>query len=171
MAVHLLSWDPTKWDWRNIKEQSEQVARGAPVVRQWSCGSNRRVFSGDVVYFIRQGREPRGIFARGEVLRGSYEAANVDVQDAGHGKNTLVIDVRFTVLENAVDKVVLSRQSLTGAVLGKFVWDIRESGVKLPEPVVAALEQAWNAARGDAAIPEKPAQKPKPAAQKSAPAV
>ncbi len=151
MAVYLFSWDPTRWDWRNIGEQSEQLGRGAPVVRQWSCGSNRRIFNGDVAYFIRQGREPRGIFARGEIVRGSYEAANVDVQDANRGRNTLVVDVRFTALENAVNRVVLPRVELKGGAFGKFPWDIRESGVKVPDAVAEALEQAWNAATGKAA--------------------
>lgn len=148
MATYLLSWDPTKWDWRTIKEQSEQVARGVPVIRQWSCGSNRRIFSGDTVYFIRQGREPRGVFARGEVVRGSYEAMNVDVQDANRGRGTLVIDVRLVELENAVEHVVLPRQALAGGGLGKFVWDIRESGAKIPDVVADALDKAWRAATG-----------------------
>ncbi|HEX6928080.1 MAG TPA: DUF3883 domain-containing protein [Gammaproteobacteria bacterium] len=174
MAVYLLSWDPMKWDWRTIKEQSEQVARGAPLVRQWSCGSNRRIFSGDTVYFIRQGREPRGIFARGEVVRGSYEATNVDVQDANRNRSTLIVDVRFTALENAVDKVVLPRQALTGGALGKFIWDIRESGAKLPDAVAAALEQAWQAATGkgtsEQVQPASSPVKPVPAAPETSPA-
>ena len=146
MAVYLLSWDPTRWDWRNIKEQSDQVLRGAPVVRQWSCGSNRRIFNGDIVFFVRQGREPRGIFARAEVVRGSYEAMNVDVQDANRGRGTLIVDVRFTVLENAVERVVIPRTALSAGALGKFVWDIRESGARIPDPVASALESAWQAA-------------------------
>src|SRR5690606_27182573 len=148
MAAYLFNWDPTRWDWRNIGEQAEQLGRGAAVQRQWSCGSNRRIFNGDVAYFIRQGREPRGIFARGEIVRGSYEAANVDVQDANRGRNTLVVDVRFTALENAVNRVVIPRAALKGGVLGKFVWDIRESGVKIPDEVATALEEAWNTATG-----------------------
>ncbi|HEX6928204.1 MAG TPA: DUF3883 domain-containing protein [Gammaproteobacteria bacterium] len=162
MAVYLFSWDPTKWDWRNIGEQAEQLARGAPVVRQWSCGSNRRIFNGDIAWFIRQGREPRGIFARGEIVRGSYEAQNVDVQDANRGRNTLVVDIRFTAIENAVTRVVLPRAELKGDVFGKFVWDIRESGTKIPDAVAAALEAAWDAAAGKPA--GKPASKPVKAA-------
>lgn len=118
MATYLMSWDPTRWDWRNLKEQADQVARGTPVVRQWSCGSNRRIFSGDIVYFIRQGREPRGLFARAEVVRGSYEASNVSVQDALRGRNTLVVDVRFTELENASSRVLIPRQSLSAVPFG-----------------------------------------------------
>src|SRR5690606_15900618 len=159
MAAYLFNWDPTRWDWRNIGEQAEQLARGAPVQRQWSCGSNRRIFNGDVAYFIRQGREPRGIFARGEIVRGSYEAANVEVQDANRGRNTLVVDVRFTALENAVNRVVIPRASLKGDVFGKFVWDVRESGVKIPDDVAAALDEAWNAATGK---PRKAAASTKP---------
>ncbi|MBW3567265.1 MAG: hypothetical protein KY410_04780, partial [Proteobacteria bacterium] len=156
MATYLLSWDPTKWDWRTIKEQSEQVARGTPVIRQWSCGSNRRIFNGDIVYFIRQGREPRGLFARGEVVRGSYEAMDVDVQDANRGRGTLVIDVRLVELENAVEHVVLPKQALAGSGLGKFVWDIRESGAKIPDDIAGALDKAWRAASGTAATSGQP---------------
>lgn len=160
MAVYLLGWDPTRWDWRNIKEQSDQVLRGAPVVRQWSCGSNRRIFNGDVVFFVRQGREPRGIFARAEVVRGSYEAMNVDVQDANRGRGTLVVDVRFTTLENAVERVVIPRATLSQGALGKFVWDIRESGVRIPDAVATALESAWQTATGTS---KKETEKAKPA--------
>lgn len=162
MASYLLSWDPTRWDWRNIKEQSDQVSRGSPVVRQWSCGSNRRIFIGDVVFFVRQGREPRGIFARAEVIRGSYEAMNVDIQDASRGRGTLIVDVRFTALENSVERVVIPRAALTGGALGKFVWDIRESGARIPDAVAAALETAWQAATGKTPAPtEKPKEKTK----------
>lgn len=148
MAAYLFSWDPTKWDWRNIREQSDQVARGASVVRQWNCGTNRRIFNGDTIYFIRQGREPRGLFARAEVVRGSYEAANADVQDASRGRNTLVVDVRFIDLEDAVNKVVVPRQALSTGPFGKVVWDIKESGAKLPEPVAEALDKVWQKLRG-----------------------
>lgn len=151
MATYLMSWDPTRWDWRNLKEQADQVARGTPVVRQWSCGSNRRIFSGDIVYFIRQGREPRGLFARAEVVRGSYEASNVSVQDALRGRNTLVVDVRFTELENASSRVLIPRQSLSAVPFGAFRWDIKESGVRIPDEVAEVLEATWQRlrSRGD----------------------
>lgn len=143
MATYVVSWDPTKWDWRTLKDQSEQVKRGAPVQRTWSCGSARRIFNGDTVYFIRQGREPRGIFARAEVVRGSYEATNPDVQDANRGRPTLVIDVRFRELIDGTQNVAVPRNALKGGLLGKFVWDIRESGIKLPEDVASQLEKIW----------------------------
>lgn len=149
MATYLLSWDPTRWDWRNIKEQAEAVERGTPVVRQWACGSNRRIFKGDEVYFIRQGREPRGLFARGEVVRGSYEAANVDVQDAQRG-NTLVIDVKFLELFDAANSVPVSRNQLKGEVFGKFVWEIREHGTRIPDDVASALATVWKNSTGSA---------------------
>ncbi|MDX1453887.1 MAG: DUF3883 domain-containing protein [Gammaproteobacteria bacterium] len=143
MATYLVSWDPTKWDWRSIKDQSDQAKRGAPIERTWSCGSARRIFNGDVVYFLRQGREPRGLFARGVVTRGSYEATNPDVQDANRGRPTLVIDIKFTELVNGSTEVVVPRPLLKGGLLGKFVWDIRESGVKIPEDVATQLENVW----------------------------
>lgn len=148
MATYLVSWDPTKWDWRSITDQAESVQRGAPVVRQWACGTSRRIFNGDIVYFIRQGREPKGIFARSEVVRGSYETMNVDVQDALRNRPTLLIDVKFTELLNATQHVGVPRQKLNAGPLKKFIWDISEQGVKVPDDVAVALEAAWNAAVG-----------------------
>ncbi|MDX1443314.1 MAG: EVE domain-containing protein, partial [Gammaproteobacteria bacterium] len=148
MATYLVSWDPTKWDWATIANQAETVERGAPVNRTWACGNARRIFNGDTVYFIRQGREPRGIFARAEVVRGSYEATNVDVQDAQRNRPTLVIDVKFHELLNATQRVGIPRQKLNAGPLKKFVWDIKEQGVKVPDDVAVALDAAWNAALG-----------------------
>lgn len=152
MATYLLSWDPTRWDWRNIKEQAESVTRGTPVVRQWACGTARRIFSGDIVYFIRQGREPRGLFARAEVVRGSYEASNADVQDAQRGRNTLVIDVQFRELVNAHQMVLVQKADLKGGLFGKFVWDIKESGIKLPEDIATELTSLWHRNLVDAGL-------------------
>jgi hypothetical protein len=164
MATYLVSWDPTRWDWRSIKEQSEAVERGVPVVRQWACGNQRRIFNGDIVYFVRQGREPRGIFARGEVVRGSYEVMNVDIQDAQKSRPTLVIDIKLLELLDATHAVGIPKSKLSAGPFKKFVWDIREQGTKIPEDVVTALETAWNAAIG-----KKPAvAKPEPATVESA---
>ena len=178
MATYLVSWDPTRWDWRSIADQAEAVQRGAPVVRTWACGNARRIFNGDTVYFIRQGREPKGIFARSEVVRGSYEAMNIDVQDALKNRPTLLIDVKFKELFNAIQQVGIPRQKLNAGPLKKFVWDIREQGVKLPDDVAAALDAAWNAAIGrkpkEASTAERAvaarAAAPAPAPERDAPA-
>ncbi|MEE8118181.1 MAG: hypothetical protein V3T39_01355, partial [Gammaproteobacteria bacterium] len=166
MATYLFSWDPNKWDWRNIKEQSDSVANGSPVSRPWNCGDARRIFVGDRVYLIRQSKEPRGIFATAEVTRGSYEATNIDVQDAVHGKNTLVVDIQFEMLVNAAKKVGISRTDLGKGAFSKFQWDIKKSGEKIPDNIAEALEKEWESKVGLTSAKAKRWKKSKPVRRK-----
>ena len=152
MAAYLFSWDPNKWDWQNLKEQADAQQMGAPVIRMWACGDARRIFAGDRIFIIRQSKEPRGIFASGEVTRGSYEIANANIQDAQHGRNTLVVDFKFDYLTDANKQVVIPRTDLRGGALSKFIWDIKVSGTKIPDNVAAELEKLWTKKKAKAFV-------------------
>lgn len=144
MATYLLKWDPTKWDWHNISELAQAVKMGVPVSKAWSCGMARRIVAGDRVFLIRQGREPRGIIASGQVTRGSYEAPHLEAQDTGRGKKgNLFVDVRFDVLAEPRREALLPRNRLNEGVFSSFVWDIQTSGVQIPDNVAAELEKVW----------------------------
>lgn len=144
MASYLLKWDPTKWDWRNIKELAEAVKGGVPVTKPWVCGLARRIAAGDRIFIIRAGREPRGIVGSGHVTRGSYEANNLEAQDTGQAKKgVMFVDVRFDALAEPVREALLPRTKLNDSALKSFNWDIRESGTQIPDAVAAELEKAW----------------------------
>lgn len=73
MATFLLAWNHKKWHWNNITEMAQLVQSGKLVTSRWSCGNSKRLQKGDQVFLIKLGQEPKGIFASGSVVQGSYQ--------------------------------------------------------------------------------------------------
>jgi hypothetical protein len=145
MPTYLLKWDATRWDWRNIREQSEAAINGQPVTRTWTCGNSRRIFPGDRVFIIRLGREPRGIVAAGTVTRGSYDSPTNEFQDGARAKGALCVDVKFDSIVEPRQDAGIPRSLLGIGALASFAWDNQPSGTAIPDAVAVALENSWNA--------------------------
>jgi hypothetical protein len=145
MPTYLLKWDATRWDWRNIREQSEAALNGQPVTRTWTCGTSRRIFPGDRVFVLRVGREPRGIIAAGTVARGSYDSPSNEFQDGARGKGALCVDVKFDSIVEPRQDAGIPRALLGHGALAAFPWDSQSSGAAVPDAVASALEAAWTA--------------------------
>ncbi len=143
MASYLLIWDPNKWDWRNIGELADQVKRGVPVTKTWSCGTARRIFTRDRIFVMRQGREPRGIIAVGRVTRGSYQAKELETQDGTPPATSFFVDIQFDALIEPQREAVIPRTRLMDPSLTGFAWETRQSGQQLPEDIAAVLEKIW----------------------------
>lgn len=145
MPTYLLKWDATRWDWRNIREQSEAALHGQPVTRTWTCGNSRRIYPGDRAFILRVGREPRGIIAAGTVTRGSYDSPTNEFQDGAHSKGALCIDVKFDSIVEPRQDAGIPRAALGQGALAAFPWDSQASGSAIPDAVASALEVAWTA--------------------------
>ncbi len=65
MGTFLLTWNPDKWNWDDIDECIKILHRDGQFDDGWSCGRTKKIESGDRICIMRQGREPRGIFASG----------------------------------------------------------------------------------------------------------
>ena len=143
MPTYLLKWDATRWDWRNIREQSEAALNGQPVTRTWTCGNSRRIFPGDRAFILRVGREPRGIIAAGTITRGSYDSPTNEFQDGARGKGALCVDVKFDSIVEPRQDAGIPRALLGHGALAVFPWDSQASGAAIPDAVASALETAW----------------------------
>ena len=143
MPTYLLKWDATRWDWRNLRDQAEQVLAGTPVTRVWPCGTSRRIFPGDRVFVLRTGREPRGIVASGTVTRGSFDSPKNEYQDGVRERGTLCVEFKFDVIVEPRQDCGITRAALGQGALAAFNWDVAASGSAIPEAVVAALEAQW----------------------------
>jgi len=143
MPTYLLKWDATRWDWRNLREQSEAALSGVPVVRTWPCGSSRRIFPGDRVFILRSGREPRGIVASGSVTRGSYDSPQNEAQDGSRARGTLSVDVKLDAIVEPRQEAGITRAALGQGAFGAFNWDVAASGTAIPDMIAGALEAAW----------------------------
>jgi flagellar biosynthesis GTPase FlhF len=143
MPTYLLKWDATRWDWRNLRDQAEQVLAGTPVIRVWPCGTSRKIFPGDRVFVLRTGREPRGIVASGTVTRGSFDSPKNEYQDGVRDRGTLCVEFKFDVIVEPRQDCGITRAALGQGALAAFNWDVAASGTAIPDAVVAALEAQW----------------------------
>ncbi len=122
---------------------SQSVQAGKLVTTRWSCGNSKRLQHGDRVFFMRLGQEPKGIFASGYVIQGSYEDLHWDSEKASSGEITMFVRVRFDTLLSPAKGDVLPRQLLDTEPLREMHWDIQMSGVQVPDRVALELEKVW----------------------------
>ena len=145
MATYLLVWNPNRWHWADLPDVVERVGRGEPVVERWSCGSTRGIASGDRVFLIRLGREPRGIIGSGTVVTAPYEDVHWDPREAQLGKTTRYIRFQFDALLDPEREPVLWRERLKSeAPFSGVHWDTRSSGIRIADDVARELEKAWS---------------------------
>jgi 5-methylcytosine-specific restriction protein A len=159
MATYLLAWNPRRWQWTDLPDRAAEVARGGATIQRWSCGSAKGIKVGDRAFLIRLGVEPKGIVGAGTVVRERFEGPHFEPARAAQGDIVSRIEVRFDTLLDPDKQPLLAWEFLcTVAPFSIVRWDIRMSGVRIPNPVAVALEEEW--ARftegGDAWPPREP---------------
>ena len=66
----LVTWNPDNQSWDELFDEAfREIRKGYTWFDNWSLSTNyRRIKHGDGLWFLRQGREPRGIFAYATVV-------------------------------------------------------------------------------------------------------
>ncbi len=145
MATYLLAWNPKRWNWEDLDEESEKVRSQGLVDSRWSVGNSKRVREGDRLFFIGLGVEPRGIFASGTARSDAYEDDHWDEEQYAAGKTTMYVDVEFDTLLNPRREPILPRSLLNDNRFQPMQWDTRRSGITIPDAIAAELEREWSA--------------------------
>jgi hypothetical protein len=143
MTTYLLTWNPARWPWTDLVQCIEEVRRTGHYRDRWGCGRNRRIVEGDRVFLIRQGVEPRGIIGSGHAVSEVYDDQHWDDAERAMGRRTLYVDVEFDVLLDAEHEPIFGRDRLNEGRLASIRWDVRASGVLVPDEVARELEAAW----------------------------
>lgn len=141
MATFLLTWNPKKWPWTDLRSAADAVAERGEHVERWSCGRTRKIENGDRVFLLQQGQEPRGILASGIVVSAPYEA---DHWDPARSQPALYVDVRFDALQDPETDPILPRQRLDAPEFSDVYWNTQASGIRIPPHVADVLEVAWS---------------------------
>jgi len=149
VTTYLLAWNPKKYSWGSLEEELMQVRHEGSLPGAWSVGNNKSIQPGDRVFLIRLGVEPRGIVGSGLAMSSPYSAGHWDPSLAAHGATTNYIDF---VLDTLREQPPLPMEALRQPGLQGFHWSIQMSGVSIPEPVAAALEEAWSAVTGGTGV-------------------
>ncbi len=143
MTTYLLTWNPARWDWRNLQQDIQTVERQGYFSDSWSSGVTKRIVFGDRVFLMKLGAKPRGIFASGwATSKKVYEGRHWDKEAQAQGKTAYYIGVDFdTILDPA--KSIFSRERLDDGIYSKMRWEPQASGVTIPEDVATKLEYDW----------------------------
>lgn len=135
--TYLLTWNPENWIWDDLAELSLQVRSGVTVEKRWSCRSTQ-VKLGDRVFFIKQGSEPRGIFASGTCVEESFKDKHYSPEK--QDKLISYIGVKFDTLIDPSSDPILS----VSDIIPSHFWRTQVSGINLPDEIVVALEDLWS---------------------------
>lgn len=135
-SAYLLTWNP-----ENSRIGGDGELRVGEDQR-WTCGSTQPK-SGDRVYMVRLGQEPRGIVATGVVTQGSEEAPHW--QDPSKTARY----IRFRVEEwRPTAAAGLLPLFLLNVALPEQKWSPQRSGIAIPDEVEERLRALWASGRG-----------------------
>ena len=143
IPAYLLTWNSLRWPWPELGQEAGRVAAGEVVTSRWGCGRNRRIQPGDRLFMLKQGAEPRGIFASGTSVSEPFTAPHWDEEKAALGIHSNYIELQFDTLL-IPEESILRRDLLKGhPILGRQYWDTQVSGIAIKTAVLAELEKLW----------------------------
>jgi hypothetical protein len=139
VATFLLTWNPAKVAWTDLARMARRVRRGERVRDRWSCARGKQIRRGDRLFMLRQGAEPRGLFASGRATTDWYEGPN------WHGPGYChYVDLVYDVLLDPGRDLLLPRDELRSGRLARMHWDSQSSGPRIPDDVAQELERIWS---------------------------
>jgi hypothetical protein len=140
VPAFLLTWNPRRWP---VAEQDYErwrtsTLRGQPVVGRWSTGQHRRGTSpGDVLYWLRQGPDRRGVVGSGVAVSEVFQDVHYD--DPTRQAN--YVEHAWDVLLPVEDR--LPTEDLLHLV-PRVPWNfLMGSGYRLPPHSEALLARTW----------------------------
>jgi 5-methylcytosine-specific restriction protein A len=142
-ASFLLTWNPTRWPWDDLKRECERLSRGEPVVTRWSTGNTRRIGIGDELFLLKQGDAPRGIVAHGRAVSDVFDQPHWDDERRAQGENAFYVMVQWTQILNPAEHPPLLVQGVTSTHLASVNWSTQESGISIPTEAADELRRLW----------------------------
>ena len=143
MSAYLLTWNPAKWEWVDLRDCIDQIRRAGFYLSDWSSGNNKRMATGDRVFLLRQGVEPRGLCGSGFADSGVYEDVHWNENKAKAGKVTRYVRVKWDVLLDPDTESIYPREWLNGPPLSRVNWNTQISGIRIEDEVAEELEARW----------------------------
>ena len=140
MPAFLLTWNPSTVpiDDRDYESWRARTVRGERVVGRWSTGQNRRrIAPGDVLYWLRQGPDRRGLIGSGVAVSEVFP----DVHYADPRRLANYVEHAWDVILPVDDR--LPTEDLRH-VVPRVPWNhLQGSGYQVPAHSEALLAQTW----------------------------
>ncbi|ELA9722129.1 AAA family ATPase [Vibrio parahaemolyticus] len=146
MSEYLLTWNPKHFSTGGDGSASGHLDYKIGQEVQWSCHS-KKPKTGDVVYLIRLGTEPRGIIARGRVTKESH--LDSDWKDPDKPKAYIkfeVEDIRHSCEEGLLPMLLLK------SAMPDQQWSPQVSGIQVKSENKKVLSELWEAGKNKHAL-------------------
>jgi len=141
--AYLLTWHSERWPWPELAQEARRVTAGEIVTSRWGCGRNKHIRPGDRLFLLKQGVEPRGIFASGSAVSEPFSTLHWDEEKAALGVPATYVVMQFDTLLMPED-TILRRDFLKGhPILSRQHWDTQVSGIAIKTAVLPELERFW----------------------------
>ncbi|MCB1883586.1 MAG: AAA family ATPase [Geminicoccaceae bacterium] len=137
----LFAWNPDNWTWKDLAGNRAATTAGEIVTMPWRSSSTRPK-AGDVAYLVRLDREPRGIIARGSIVKEAYEAPHYDPGRAEAGQATRFVDIGFIAIRDADEDPIVGIGKLE-AEAPTQTWSPQTSDIALLPEAARRLERLW----------------------------
>jgi len=147
--TYLVSWNPSRWNWETFEEDRNSTASGGTVVHRWRTSSKKPKLD-DKVFLLRTGDDPRGIIARGRVVREPYSDKHWDSDRAASGEEADFIDVEFDDIRDPRQDAYVAHSTLTSMISGQD-WSPQSSGIQIKPAAARSLNKLWEEAEFTAA--------------------
>ncbi len=138
MKTYLMLWNPKKWDWETLESDIAEVDLTGRSSQRWSCGVTKSIQSGDRIFLLRVGKEPRGLIGAGFAATTPF----LEKHWSGENKKALYVDVSFEALFNADKDPILNVSSLEEELFEQN-WHPQASGTSVKDHLVEKLESIW----------------------------
>lgn len=143
----LLTYNTDKWNWDNFEQAQKSLMEDGRYIGSWSCGNSKKLRTGDRVFLIKLGKEPRGIMASGLVFDSVYRAPNWNKERRRKGELSNYVNIDFDVIRNPVSNDMLLMEQLK-KIDSHFTWSSQSSGIEIPEYIASKIETLWKEMTG-----------------------
>jgi hypothetical protein len=144
-STYLFLWNPEKFDQATIEKTAKNIETSGPSIMNWGTGARRQLSSGERVFLLRQGVEPRGLVGSGRIEGEVKNIPHWDEEKRKQGKMSWIVPVRWDRLSTSP---LIKREELIRETGEEKVWNAQAGGVKLTTELAAILEQLWEQAVG-----------------------
>ena len=137
-ASWLLAWNPKNYDWENVEEpfsldtMFNRICSGGGYYDCWRCMSSK-IKCGDLLYIMKLGKEPKGIFAAGYAISDSY----IDDDDVR------VVDVLLTKAIDFRTESIIPQQTLKD-LFPNQQWSPQGAGISIKPDAAKWLIEKWD---------------------------
>lgn len=142
----LLTWNPKNYDWENVDEEYNyntmisRIKKGAAYLDCWRCVSSK-VKTGDKIFIIKLGTEPKGIIASGYAIADSLDNHYYD--DDGVELHERVVEICITKAIDYRNEEVISQQKLK-ELFPDQQWSPQGSGISIKPEAARWLIDNWD---------------------------